>query len=163
MQVDVERGEAIENRFYRLAFDRKSGIMTSLFDKELGHELIDGDAPHPFGRLIVRVSETAEEELLQVTRTSVVESGPVSTTIRFEGNASCCPRVTIEVTLYHTLKRVDLCARILRDSTPMRELYLAFPFRVESPRFHFEGTGSVIEPIRLTGTASGWVWMSLSA
>ena len=41
-----------------------------------------------------------------------------------------------------------MCARILRDSTPMRELYLAFPFQVEAPRFHFEAPGSVIEPIR---------------
>jgi len=42
--------------------------------------------------------------------------------------------------------RIDLCAHILRDSTPMRELYLAFPLHVESPRFRFEAVNSVIDP-----------------
>jgi hypothetical protein len=46
------------------------------------------------------------------------------------------------------MKRIDYAARILRDSTPMREVYVAFPFQVEQPQFRFEAPGSVMEPIR---------------
>jgi hypothetical protein len=140
--------DVVESRYYRLALDPERGGVASLHDKELERELVDAEAGHPFGQLVVRSSETGEEEYLRVTDASIAESGPLYTTVRLRGGASCCPRVTIEVTLYHAIKRVDLCARILRDSTPMRELYLAFPFLVNRPRFRFEGTGSVIEPIR---------------
>jgi hypothetical protein len=140
--------DIVESRFYSLAIDAERGGIASLYDKELDRELVDIHAKHPFGQLIVRSSESGKEELLHVTDVSVVDSGPLCTTVRLRGEASCCPRVTIEINLYHTIKRVDLCARILRDSTPMRELYFAFPFLVDAPCFRFEGTGSVIDPTR---------------
>jgi hypothetical protein len=56
--------------------------------------------------------------------------------------------LTQDITLYGGLKRVDLGVRALRDSTPMRELYMAFPFQVDAPQFRFEAPGAVVEPIR---------------
>jgi len=62
------------------------------------------------------------------------------------------------VTLYHTLKRIEVSLRILRDSTPNLELYLAFPFSVPEPRFRYEASGTVIEPLRdqMPGTATDY-------
>jgi hypothetical protein len=137
----------LENRFYRLTLDLSHGGVASLYDRELQRELVDANAAHLLGQLIVRDSRSAEQEIWRSTEVSQVEAGALYTTIRLRGTASCCPRVGIEITLYHALKRVDLRARILRDSTPTRELYLAFPFLVEAPRFRFEAPGSVIEPI----------------
>jgi hypothetical protein len=145
---ESDQAYTIENPFYRLEVDLDEGGIVSLFDKELSRELVDGQADHPFGALIVRDSETGQEELLRFSEVSEVTSGPLFTTLRLRGDVSCCPRVVVEIALYHTTKRVELAARILRDSTPMRELYFAFPFQVPSPRFRFEGTGSVIEPLR---------------
>jgi hypothetical protein len=144
----IVEGTTVENSFYRLEIDPQAGVIASLYDKELGRELVDVSAKHGFGQWIVRESGTAREEVLHVEDMSVVESGPLYTTVRLVGEASCCPRVTIEITLYHTAKRIDWAARILRDSTPMREMYVAFPFQVDHPRFRFEGPGSVIEPLR---------------
>jgi len=138
----------VENAFYRLHLDTKSGLITSLFDKELGRELVDGQAAHGLGQFIVRSSATLEEEPLRITDARVTESGPLVTTLRMRGETPACPRVTIEVTLYHTVKRVDLAVRMLRDSTPNVEVYLAFPFAVDEPQFRFEAGGSVIEPLR---------------
>jgi alpha-mannosidase len=56
--------------------------------------------------------------------------------------------VTQEITLYNDLKRVDFSARILRDSTPMVEVYFAFPFQVDAPQFRFEAANAVTEPTR---------------
>ena len=140
--------ETVENRFFRLRWDPQSGTLLSLWDKELDRELIDRAARHGLGQMIVRSSESGEEETLRITGISVNEAGPVYTTLSFKGEASCCPRVSGEITLYHALKRVDFAARILRDSTPMRELYFAFPFAVEAPQFRFEAPNAVIEPLR---------------
>jgi alpha-mannosidase len=141
-------GTVVENSFYRLEIDPREGAIASLYDKALGRELVDVAAGHAFGQLIVRESGTAREEVLRVGDVAVVESGALYTTVRLKGEVSSCPRVTIEITLHHTIKRIDWAARILRDSTPMRELYVAFPFEVENPRFHFEAGGAVIEPLR---------------
>jgi hypothetical protein len=45
------------------------------------------------------------------------------------------------------MKRIDVNTRLLRDSTPMLEIYFAFPFNVENPHFRFEASNAVIEPI----------------
>ena len=140
--------EVVENRFFRLQLDARSGAVISLLDKESGRELVDRDAKHGFAQMIVRSPETGAEEAIRIMGVSVSEAGPVYTTIKLKGEMPCCPRVTEEITLYHALKRVDLAARILRDSTPTRELYFAFPFLVQDPQFRFEATDSVIEPTR---------------
>lgn len=136
----------IANRFFKLAWDADSGALASLVDKELGRELIDQDAAHGFARIIARWSETGQVDEGRVTGVSVSSTGPLYTTLRLTGEVSGCPRWTQEITLYHQAKRIDVGARILRDSTPLLELYIGFPFRVEEPQFRFEGTDSVIEP-----------------
>jgi hypothetical protein len=146
--VDDPPINVVETDTCRLEFDPGVGQVVSLYDKRLGRELIDKEADHAFGELIVRSSETGEEAYVAVREVSIAESGPLYTTLRLQGSASCCPRVTVEITLYHKLSRIDLQLRILRDSTPMRELYVAFPFLVDNPQFRFAGPGSVIEPIR---------------
>ena len=138
----------VENRYYKLELDLNSGAVVSLLDKELGRELVDAKAAHGFGQMIIRSSETAEEETIRIQEVSVGEAGPICTTIRLKGETSCCPRVTAEITLYHGVKRIDFRVRALRDSTPMLEIYMAFPFEMENPSFRFEATGSVIEPTR---------------
>ena len=145
----VATEEVLENGFFRLEIDGERGVVSSLFDKELGRELVDAEAPHGFGQLIVRDCGTGEEEAShRPTSVSLVQDGPILSQIRLQTAASCCPRVTVEITLYHNIKRVDLNARILRDSTPTKEMFFAFPFHVEKPRFHFEAPNAVIEPIR---------------
>ena len=136
-----------ENRFFELRLDPEDGSIQSLYDKELERELVDGEAPHGFGRLVVRASDAAEGEQARFVSADVAEDGPVFTTFRVQSEASCCPRIEEAMTLYHGWKRIDVSVRVLRDSTPMREVYVAFPFHVEEPRFRFEGPCSVVEPI----------------
>lgn len=59
-----------------------------------------------------------------------------------------CPQLIQEIILYDKIKRIDFANRILKDSTPLLEIYFAFPFKVENPSFRFEGSDSVIEPLR---------------
>jgi alpha-mannosidase len=57
-----------------------------------------------------------------------------------------CPQVTQEITLYANLKRIDLATRLLKDSTPLQEIYIAFPFGMADPKFKYESALSVMEP-----------------
>lgn len=136
----------LENRFFQLIVDPARGVITSIVDRATGAELVDSAAGHGFAQLIVRDCATSCEAPAHMSGATVVEDGPLFTTWRLKGEAPCCPRLTVEVTLYHAIKRIDLNARLLRDSTPLHELYLAFPFLAQQPSFHFEATNAVIEP-----------------
>jgi len=144
----------VESPFYQIKMDRRSGALTSLVDKELGRELIDPAAAHPFAHMLMRSSETGQEHLVAIQEVTIRENGPVFTTLRRKGQVLGCPQWTQEITLYHGVKRVDVHTRLLRDSTPMLEAYFAFPFQVKDPQFRFEATNAVIEPTRdqLPGT-----------
>ncbi len=140
------RGLTVDNKFVKLKVDEKTGDVVSLFDKELGRELVDKRADHSVTQLIVRSAETNKEQRVRAKSVKVVEDGPVFTTIRVKGEAVSLPRFTKDITVYHAAKRVDVAIRGLKDSTPTVEAYLAFPFKVADPKFRFEASGSVIEP-----------------
>ena len=137
----------IENTFYKISVNRTGSAIKSIVDKETGRELVDHGAPHGFGDLLVRNSETGSVESAQMHSVAVIQDGDVFSTIRFAGASPVCPRITTELTIYHQLKRFDISARILKDPTPMVELYLAFPFSIPKPQFRLEAGGSVLEPI----------------
>jgi len=139
---------SLRNLFYDLAIDAETGAVVSLHDIELDRELVDATASHAFGQMIVRTAQGSELSPPALEAVEIVEDGLICTTLRIKLAAPCCPRVTEDITLYHGLKRIDLGFCVLRDSTPMRELYVAFPFQIENPRFRFEGPAAVVEPIR---------------
>ncbi|RKY01250.1 hypothetical protein DRP77_10000, partial [Candidatus Poribacteria bacterium] len=141
-------GNLIENEFYRVEVDPSTGAVTSIFDKELGRELVDGEGRWGVNRLIVRETRTGRIETLEEVELEEGERGPVRASLIVKGRCRGCPQVVQEIALYEGIKRVELCNLILKDSTPFLELFFAFQFGVESPAFRFEGSCSVIEPIR---------------
>lgn len=146
VNANVATDTLLENRYFQVTIDPVRGVIASLIDQERRVELVDGAAPYGFGQLIVRLCATGTEEVAQIKRVALVEDGPVCATLHMIGEASCCPHITLAVTLYHGLKRIDVNMRALRNGLPLRELFLAFPFLVEQAQFHFEATNAVIEP-----------------
>ncbi|MEW6755155.1 MAG: glycosyl hydrolase-related protein [Candidatus Latescibacterota bacterium] len=138
----------MENRFFRVGLDPRTGAVASLFDKELGRELVDAVAPHGLHQLVVRRVASGALETGQGAVIRPLSRGPVCTGLRITTSAPTCPQVTQEIVLYDEVKRVDLATRLLKDSTPAVELYFAFPFAAPHPVFHFEGSHSVIRPQR---------------
>ena len=164
--TSLQVGETfLENRFYRLEVDPETGSVVSLFDKELGRELVDPGAPYGFNTLLARHPHDAAGQAAIIRRVYSVERGPVLASLAWEGDAPGCPRVTGEITMYDRVKRVDIAHRVLRDATPALEHYVAFPFALTPPQFRFQAANSVIEPVRdqLPGsntsafTAQHWV------
>ena len=138
----------LESPYYRVCLDGLTGAIGGIKDLLQDREVFDGQAPHPPGALVVRDAATGVEELAVPMGISSMVRGPVFSRVQSLVGASCCPRIVIETTLYQEIPRVDIAFRILRDATPMREVYIAFPFAVPDPVFHFEAANALVEPIR---------------
>ena len=138
----------LENRFFRIVLDPETGAIASLYDKDLGRELVDDQAPHRLNQFVARWARTGEEEGPRNVHVRAGQRGPVCASLLVSSEGAGCPRITQEVVLYEHVKRVDFANRVLKDFTPLMEVYFAFPFDIDRPQFRYEGSNSVIEPLR---------------
>ncbi len=141
-------GNTIENRFFKVTLDPQTGGIAGLYDKDLSRELIDPNAPHKLNQLVAKWTQTDEIAGATAAEVRIGQRGPIYASLLARGAAPGCPQLTQEVILYNDLKRIDLHNRVLKDTTPLLEMYFAFPFQVDDPKFRFEGSNSVIEPLR---------------
>jgi len=138
---------SLENRFFKVTLNSQTGTIASIYDKELKRELVDQEAPHQLNQFIARWVKTGEEISPLISNISKGQNGPVYGSLVVTGDGAGCPQRTQEIVLYDKIKRIDIRNRLLKDSTPAIEIYFAFPFLMENPRFRFEGSNSVIEPL----------------
>ncbi len=139
---------ALENRFFKVTLDAKTGAIASIYDKELSAELVDVQAPDKLNQFVAKWVQTGKQEGPSAATIRVGQNGPVCASLISQSSGAGCPQIIQEVVLYEGIKRIDLFNRVLKDSTPQLEVYFAFPFKVDEPKFRFEGTNSVIEPFK---------------
>jgi len=157
--TDLKVGEdSLENRFFKLVVDPRTGAVRSIYDKELSREIVDPGAIHGLNQFVARHTLDAKEADPTGVRLRQGLTGPVAGSLVVSSEGVGCPRITQEITLYDNIKRIDLSNRILKDSTSSWRIYFAFPFKMDHPRFRFEGCHSVIEPVRdqLPGSNSNY-------
>lgn len=144
----------LENAFYKVTLDSATGAVSSVLDKQLQRELVDQASDRQLNQLVVRSVQNNQVETQRSARMLKHVDGPVFQSIVVASEAPGCPKVVQEIILYHQTKKIDVVNRILKDETPLQEIYIAFPFDVERPDFRFEGTNSVIRPFhdQLPGT-----------
>jgi len=138
----------LENAYYRIAVDPEQGCIVSWIDKEADRELLDPESPHRLGEVVIRSPFAPEAQGMADVRWSRGAEGPVWTTLEFTGAAPGHPQIRQTVALYRDLKRVDWAIRLLKDPTPLLDVHLAFPFRMEKPRFRHEGTLGILTPVK---------------
>ncbi len=138
---------SLENRFFKVTLNPQSGTIKSIHDKELNREIVDKHAQHQLNQFIARWVESGEEESPSSSEISKGQDGAVYGSLVVAGDGAGCPQRTQEIVLYDRIKRIDIRNRLLKDSTPLLEIYFAFPFSMEPPNFRFEGSNSVIEPL----------------
>ena len=138
----------LENRFFRIAMDPKTGGIRTMFDKQLGRELVDSSAPHTVNQFVMRWVRTGEIRGPTSVKIGKGRGGAVCASVVIKAHGPGCPQITQEITIYDKIKRIDFSNRILKDSTPLQETYFAFPFKIDGPDFRFEGSNSVIKPFR---------------
>ena len=155
-------GNTVENQFYRLTVDSRSGGLKSLFDKTEQRELLDTQAPYKLnqylyvsggeGSLILNftfgtppanlVIDTPEKaEIVRVRRTPLGQ--------RLEVVAACknTPAVRSEYLLYDNIKRVDIVNTVEKQETRSKEaVYFAFPFAAQKPGLEYQIQNGWVRP-----------------
>ncbi len=136
----------IENEFYRISINQKSSEI-AIFDKKSNKNMLDSEAFHKFGDVIARNPVTDFEENILFDGQSKILAGEIYSSIKRRGAVFGHPSILQTLTLYKDVKRVDFDIRILKDSTPLRDVHVAFPFAVSTPKFSYEGTLNILRPI----------------
>ncbi len=134
----------LENEFYRLEVDPKTGFLVRWLDKQQQRELVDPKAAHPFGALVVR-DPTGNESVPICQGVSCVSNGPLLASLRVRQTAKGHPQIEHTITLAAGMKRIEWSVHILKDPTPLLEAALAFPFGVPQARWRYEGPLNVHE------------------
>jgi len=146
-EVTVGQGE-IENRFFKVVLDSATGAVKSIYDKELSREMVDADANDGVNQFVARWVQTGKLEGPRDVTIREGQKGPIYGSIVARSEGAGCPQIAQEVILYDRIKRIDFANRVLKDSTPLLEIYFAFPFKIDDPAILFEGSNSVIKPLR---------------
>ncbi|MDR1789409.1 MAG: glycosyl hydrolase-related protein [Opitutaceae bacterium] len=164
----------MENPFYRVELDAESGAVGSIWDKELGRELVDRKSPYKFGQYVyVTGGDAKPNGLLQYRKKapeltvntagggSVVFTRkiPFGHKARLESAAVFTPKITTEVVLRDDAKRIEFTIEVRKEQVYRREgVYFAFPFAMKAPRFLYEIQNGVVDPAKdiLPGGCQEW-------
>ena len=165
----VPTQHVLENRFYRVRLDPKAGGIASIWDKELGVELVDPASSYKLnqyvydsgeppinGRFSPKVAEIHPgaagplwSSLVAISKCRMGKHVRLSEPHWGKGQlaADVTPWIRQEVILYEDIKRIDLVNRLYKEETLEKEgIYFAFPFQVDNGQFSLEVAGAAMRP-----------------
>ncbi|HVF66948.1 MAG TPA: glycoside hydrolase family 38 C-terminal domain-containing protein [Pyrinomonadaceae bacterium] len=172
------QSDTIENDFYRVRLDAGSGAIASVYDKQLGRELVDESSPYRFGQYVyVTGGDAFPNQMLTYRKTSPVaelqihkgadgrivsvRKTPTGTTAVLQSSAPNTPRVTTEVVLFDGAKKIEINTRVRKDVVYKKEgVYFAFPVAAREPRFNFDVQTAVVNPSKDMIPGAGLEWFS---
>ena len=141
-------GNQIENEFYRVTLNPKTGGISSIYDRQIGCELVDTNSDFDLGELIyVTGGEGTYAIHSDLNRLpppkfeyhrqngTAIKSivGPVFGELDSQSTAADFPGITMRVRLYRGLKQLDLSFELDKTETLQKEaVYLAFPFAFDA-------------------------------
>ena len=165
----------LENEFYRIRINAVKGTIESLYDKQLGKELVDLHATYQPGQFIyerlgknrhqlevLKLDEAKRTVLQDVHVSPDIVDGPVWQGISFTGSVPECTEkdgLASEIRLYKNEKKIEF--RYSLKKLPLTDPeggYVAFPFTLENGQLSFECQGGTVRPGKdqLEGSASDW-------
>lgn len=158
----LESGEDfIGNEFYTIRFDRKSGAITSIFDKQLKREVVDAEAKQQFNQMIwVRKNSRDGKQGKNIALTEGATLTPQAGPIRVEmvakiNDPQTGGAVEQKVALYAGLKRIDVINNLThvramhaaeRSHRYRENIFYAFPVAVKDFTQRVEYPGGVVRP-----------------
>ena len=167
-------GNVIENAFYRVTVDAGRGGISSIFDKQIGRELVDPSSPYlPDQYLYVSGGEGSRlihiAEHLPAARLTVTPSGgatalqvavaPWGRSLTYRVSGPHAPEIDVEIRLFDGAKKIEIVNRVKKEPVSDNEaVYFAFPFAAANPRFEYEGQTGTVNPARdeLAGGCREW-------
>ena len=172
--VDASR---IENKYYRVDLDPATGAVRSIFDKELGKELVNTASPYrfdqylyvsggdkpPYNRLIFGDAKLPAPELTihgaQGGILLEVEHSPFGDVAKLQSSSINTPKVRTDVILFNSQKKIEFINHVEKQKVYTKEgVYFAFPFAADDPQIRYDLQDGVVDPTRdlLPGAAKEW-------
>jgi hypothetical protein len=169
----------IENKFYKLKLDSRTGTIASLIDKELNQELVRQDAPHGFNQYLYQWFPQPTGESLwsnpAVDVKIISETGPVASIYHIRGKAEGVEWFDQTITLFHTIKRIDFAIRMNKkpsgrsladyNANNLRgkeSVFVALPLNIPGFKAVYQTAGGgVAEPIRDQFNGTGTAFYSV--
>jgi hypothetical protein len=174
----------VENRFYRITLDPVRAAIKSIYDKELGRELVDPVSPYLVNEYLFvsgggtetgRGRGAEDTQLLHPFRwlppadltihhaelgtLAGVEKTPWGQTIRMTASAMRTPRVETEILLPNNEKQIELRNVIQVDFLYAKQAsYFAFPWAMSNATFRYDIPNGFVDPAKdlLEGGCSDW-------
>jgi hypothetical protein len=174
----------VENRFYRIIFEPERAGIKSIYDKQLGRELVDPSGPylaneylfvsgggsetgrgrgpedsrllHPFHWLPAPelVNHHPEQGVL-----AAINKTPWGQKIRMTATALHAPQLETEILLPNDSKQIELHNNIQVDLLFAKQAsYFAFPWAMSNLTFRYDIPNGFVDPSRdlLEGGCSDW-------
>jgi alpha-mannosidase len=176
-QVSEIHGEAIENQFYRITVDPPTGAISSIFDKQLGRELVDATSHYKFGAYLYvsggddypnnslyRFGNALKLPTLTVHPANSgqlisARTTPIGSVITLASSAPNTPAVKTEIVLLNSEKKILITYHLTKDKVLNREsAYIAFPFAIAQPEFAYGSQSAWVNPAKdeLPGGSREW-------
>jgi Glycosyl hydrolases family 38 N-terminal domain/Glycosyl hydrolases family 38 C-terminal domain len=167
----AESSTILENKYYKITIDPKTGTVASLFDKSLNKKLADNSSKWKFAQYILenlkdRERLTMPDNYSRVGLDTVwIEpgvDGPLWKSIIIRGESETLIKpggFQCEIRLYNNEKRIDfVCSFWKKSIIEPQGIYVAFPFNLPDSKIYFEVPGGTVVPgvDQLPGSASDW-------
>ncbi|HXA00222.1 MAG TPA: polysaccharide lyase family protein [Candidatus Dormibacteraeota bacterium] len=169
----------LESKFYRVELDPASGAVKSIFDKQLGKELVDLKSQHRFGQyLYVSGGDKEPNSILQYRAVSPppelqihpasnghlisTERTPYGWRARMESTTENTPKLITEIRLFENEKKIEFIESVTKNDVLAKEaVYFAFPFAMSHPQFQYEIQNGVVDPSKDMYPGAGHDWFSV--
>jgi len=165
----------VQNKFYRVTIDPIRGAIMSLYDKELGRELVDPKSPFLLNEYLYVTGGGSEKgrgemgeggDATQLTHLArhlpfaeltihraelgqieAVQKTPWGHVVRLSAKGMNTPEIETEIYMPESEKRIEFRNRIRKELTYAKEaVYFAFPWAAANPTFRFDGAVGWINP-----------------
>jgi len=150
----------LENRFYKVLFDIKTGSISSIWDKELKKELVDQKADYKLGEYLYNYVEEKEKDYRIESASLSASKGAVSEVMVANVKAKGVRGMQQTIILYNDIKRIDFVVNMDKSPSMRRHedyksytlwgkesVFFAFPFNVPEFTIKHDLPGAVVEPI----------------
>ncbi len=169
----------MQNAFYRVTVDPATGAVKSIFDKQLGRELVDTSSPYRLDQYlyvsgggkratqIVYLQKSLPLAHLTVHpstngRVIGLRQTPYGQLMTLESDDLHTPLIRTEILLFDGKKEIEFVNHFRKQAVRGKEaVYFAFPFAVPKPEFTYEIQNGWVDPGRDMLPGAGLEWFSV--
>lgn len=177
--ISASSAASLESPYYRVELDPLHGAVKSIYDKQLGKELVNSGSPYRFGQyLYVTGGDKMPNRLVQYRVVSPVpkldlhaagngrllwvKRTPFGMEARMESSDVNTPRIQTDVLVFAHKKKIEFIEQVEKKAVLSKEgVYFAFPFAMSHPEFRYEIQNGAVDPAHDMLPGAGLEWFSV--